>query len=169
MTVGLLQYKRDVTVEVIEPWLTLPSFTLLQGAVLCGKLESASNWNRWSRPYFFSMQNTFCAALTMECKKIQGYYIRMGIAKAKAKYCLPKNLEHRLLPLIARNKALLLWHSKAAFAILAEVKQNVPFIQGWLWDPTVKWECSVAHWIPHEPTFFSAGEPGCWRHPHPRT
>ena len=53
MTVGLLQYKRDQTVEVIDPWLTSPTFTLLQGAVLCGKLESASQCNRWIRPYFF--------------------------------------------------------------------------------------------------------------------
>ncbi len=34
MTVGLLQYKQDETAEVIEPWLTMPSFTLLQGPVL---------------------------------------------------------------------------------------------------------------------------------------
>jgi hypothetical protein len=101
MIVGLLQYKRDETVEVIEPWLTTPSFTLLQGAVLCGKLKNASNCNRWIRPYFFSVQNTICAALTTKWKKIQGYYTGMGIAKVKAKYGLPKNLERRLLPLIA--------------------------------------------------------------------
>jgi hypothetical protein len=134
MTVGLLQYKRDETVEVIEPWLTTPSFTLLQGAVLCGKLKSAFNYNRWIRPYFFSVQNTIRAALTTKWKKIQGYYTRMGIAKVKAKYGLPKNLERRLLPLIARDKALLLWHSKATFAIPAEVKQDLALIQGWLHD-----------------------------------
>jgi hypothetical protein len=158
MTVGLLQYKRDETVEVIEPWLTTPSFILLHGAVLCGKLESASNCNRWIRPYFFSVQNTIRAALTTKWKKIQGYYTRMGIAKVKAKYGLPKNLERRLLPLIARDKALLLWHSKATFAIPAEVKQDLALIQGWLRDPAVKWERSVAHWILRDPTFVSAGD-----------
>jgi hypothetical protein len=136
MTVGLLQYKRDETVEVIEPWLTTPSFTLLQGAVLCGKLEITSNCNRWIRPYFFSVQNTIRAALTTKWKKIQGYYTRMGISKVKAKYGLPKNLERLLLPLIVRYKALLLWHSKATFAIPAEVKQDLALTQGWLHDPT---------------------------------
>jgi hypothetical protein len=63
MTVSLLQYKRDQTPVVIESWLTLSMFHLLQGAELCGKLESASNWNRWIRPYFFSVQNTIQAAL----------------------------------------------------------------------------------------------------------
>jgi hypothetical protein len=103
------------------------------------------------------VQNTIRAALTTKWKNIQGYYTHMGIAKAKAKYGLPKNLE-RLLPLIARDKALLLWHSKATFAIPAEVKQDLALIQGWLRDPTVKWERSVAHWIPRDPTFVSVGD-----------
>ena len=115
MTVGLLQYKREEAVEVIEPWLTSSTFTLLQGAILCGKLESVSTCNRWIRPYFFSVQNTIRAALTSKWKKVQGYYTRMGIDKAKAKYGLPKNLERCLIPLIAREKALLLWHSKSTF------------------------------------------------------
>jgi hypothetical protein len=104
------------------------------------------------------VQNTIRAALTTKLKKIQGYYTRMGIAKVKAKYGLPKNLERRLLPLIARDKALLLWHSKATFAIPAEVKQDLALIQGWLRDPTVKWKRSVAHWILRDPTFVSAGD-----------
>jgi hypothetical protein len=108
MTVGLLQYKRNETVEVIEPWLTLPLFTILQGALLCGKLESASNCNRWIGPYFSSVQKTICTALATKWKKIQGYYTCMGITKAKAKYGLPKNLAGHLLLLIARDKALLL-------------------------------------------------------------
>jgi hypothetical protein len=88
--------------------------------------------NRWIRPYFFSVQNTIRAALTTKWKKIQGYYTHMGIAKVKAKYDLPKKLERCLLPLSARDKALLLWHSKATFAIPAEVKQDLALIQGWL-------------------------------------
>jgi hypothetical protein len=143
MTVGLLQYKWDQTVEVIKPWLTLPTFTLLQGAVLCGKHESASNCNQWIWPYFFSMQNSIRAALTVKWQKIQGYYTRVGIDKAKAKYALPKNLVRRLLPLIARNNSLLLWHSKATFVILTQVKQDLALLQGWLRGPMVKWERSV--------------------------
>jgi hypothetical protein len=110
------------------------------------------------RAYFFSVQITIRAALTTKWKKIQGYFTRMGIAKVKAKYGLPKNLERRLLPLIARDKALLLWHAKATFAIPAEVKQDLALIQAWLRDPTVKWERSVAHWIRRDPTFVSAGD-----------
>ncbi len=70
----------------------------------------------------------------------------MGIARTKAKYDLPKNLERRLFPLISRDKALLLWHSKSTFDIPAQVKHDLALIQGWLRDPTVKWEHSVAHY-----------------------
>jgi hypothetical protein len=158
MTVGLLPYKRDQTIEIIEPWLTTPTFTLLQGAELCGKLESASTCNRWIRPYFFSVQNTIRAVLTTKWKSVQGYYTRMGIDKVKARYGLPKHLERRLIPLIARDKALLLWHSKSIFATPVHVQKDLALIQGWLRDPTVKWERSIAHWIPRDPTFISAGD-----------
>ncbi len=107
---------------------------------------------------FFSVLNTIRAALTTKWKKIQGYYARMGIARTKAKYDLPKNLERSLFPLISRDKALLLWHSKSTFDIPAQVMHGLALIQGWLRDPEVKWERSVAHWIPRDPTFVSAGD-----------
>jgi hypothetical protein len=48
MSVALLPHKRDKTVEMITPWLTIKSFTLLQGAEICGnKLEDASTCCRW--------------------------------------------------------------------------------------------------------------------------
>jgi hypothetical protein len=158
MTVCLLQYKRDQSAEVIEPWLTGSTFTLLDGAELCGKLENASTCCRWIRPFFFSVQNTIRAALNEKWKKVQGYYIRQGIEKVKAKYRLPKNLERRLKPLIARDKALLLWHSKAKFDTPRQVQQDLAQLQTWLRDPAIKWEKSIAHWIQRDPTFVSAGD-----------
>jgi hypothetical protein len=158
MTVALLQYKRDQTVETITPWLTMPTFTLLQAATLCGQLESTSKCNRWIRPYFFSVQNAIRAALIEKWKKVRGYYKRKGIEKTKAKYKLPKHLERRLVPLIARDKALLLWHSNSTFPNLDHVKKDLALISEWLRDPTVIWEKSVAHWIPRDPTFISAGD-----------
>jgi hypothetical protein len=38
------------------------------------------------------------------------------------------------------------------------VQQDLALIQGWLRNPTVKWERSIAHWIPRDPTFVSAGD-----------
>jgi hypothetical protein len=108
MTVALLQHKRDQTVATATPWLTMPAFALLQAAILRGQLESTSKCNRWIRPYFFSMQNTIRAALTEKWAKVQGFYKRKGAAATRAKYNLPKHLERRLIPLIARDKALLL-------------------------------------------------------------
>ena len=158
MTVSLLQYKREQTAVVIDPWLTNSSFTLLEGAELCGKLESSSTCCRWIRPYFFSVQNTIRAALVQKWRKVQGYYTRMGVDKVKAKYHLPKNLEKRLQPLIARDKALLLWHSKAKFDTPQQVQKDLAQLSTWLRDPTVKWEKSIAHWIERDPTFVSAGD-----------
>lgn len=158
MTVALLQYKRNETADLIDPWLTCPTFTLLQAAELCGKLESVSTCNRWIRPYFFSVQNTIRAALTMTWKKVQAFYRRKGMAQVKAKYQLPKNLERRLAPLIARDKAMLLWHSRAVFNIPLNVTHVLTRIQASLRDTSVKWEKSIAHWIPRDPTFISAGD-----------
>jgi hypothetical protein len=106
MTVALLQHKRNETTDLIDPWLVFPTFALLQAAEVCRKLESVSTCNRWMRPYFFSVQNTVRAALTATWKEVQAFYRRKGIAKVKAKYQLPKNLERRLDPLIARDKAM---------------------------------------------------------------
>ena len=79
-------------------------------------------------------------------------------ATTSAKHNLPKNLEKRLIPLIARDKALLLWHSKSQFDNPLHVQQDLALIHGWLADPTVIWEKSIAHWIPRDPTFVSAGD-----------
>jgi hypothetical protein len=158
MTVALLQYKRDQTVETATPWLTMPVFTLLQADILCGQLKSTSKCNRWIRPYFFSMQNTIRAALIEKWKKVQGFYKRNGTEATKAKCNLPKHLERRLIPLIARDKALLLWHSKSTFPVLAHVQKDIALMIDWLRDPAVLWEKSVAHWIPRDPTFVSAGD-----------
>ncbi len=73
MTVALLEHKRVKTAEMITPWLSMPSFTLLQGAEICGKLEDASTCCRWIRPYFFAVQNTIRASLLDKGKRIRGY------------------------------------------------------------------------------------------------
>jgi hypothetical protein len=158
MTVALLQHKRNETADLVDPWLVLPTFALLQAAELCGKLESVSTCNRWMRPYFFSVQNTVRAALTTTWKKVQAFYRRKGMAKVKAKHQLPKNLERRLAPLTARDKAMLLWHSRAVFNIPILVKHVLTRMQASLRDTSVKWEKSIAHWIPRETTFISAGD-----------
>jgi hypothetical protein len=127
----------------------MPAFTLLQAAILCGQLESTSKCNRWIRPYFFSIQNTIRAALTEKWAKVQGFYKRKaGVAATRAKCNLPKHLERRLIPLIARDKALLLWHSKSTFPVLAHVQKDIALMIDWLRDPAVLWEKSIAHWIP---------------------
>jgi hypothetical protein len=107
---------------------------------------------------FFSVQNTIRAASTTTWKKVQAFYRRKGMTKVKAKYQLPKNLERRLAPLIARDKAMLLWHSRAVFNIPILVKHVLTRMQASLRDTSVKWEKSIAHWIPREPTFLSAGD-----------
>jgi hypothetical protein len=128
MTVALMVHKRVETAEMMTPWLSLPLSTLLQGAEICGKLEDASNCCRWIRPYFFVVQNTIRAALLDKGKRIRGYYKRLGIEKAKAAYALPKHMEQRLAPPIARNMAKLLWHSKATFAVPEEVRQMMTLL-----------------------------------------
>jgi hypothetical protein len=135
----------------------MPVFTLLQAAILCGQLASTSKCNCWIRPYFFSIQNAIRAALIEKWKKVQGFYKRNDIEATKANNNLPKHLERRLTPLIARDKALLLWHSKSTFPILAHVQKDIALMIDWLRDPAVLWEKSVAHWIPRDPTFVSAG------------
>jgi hypothetical protein len=157
MTVSFLQYKRQEIIDEIQRWLVEPKFTLLQGAELCGKLESASTCNRWVRPYFFSVQNTIRSVLTSKWNSIRHYYKRRGV-DPRVKYDLPKHLARRLGPLIAREKAKLLWHSKATFDIPKHVCQDLGLIQTWLRDHTIPWQKSIAHWIPRDPTFVTAGD-----------
>jgi hypothetical protein len=52
----------------------------------------------------------------------------------------------------------LLWHSKSTFPVLAHVQKDIALMIDWLRDPAVLWEKSVAHWIPCDPTFVSAGD-----------
>jgi hypothetical protein len=158
MTVALLQYKREQTAACIEPWLTMATFTLLEGATLCGMLENASTCNRWVRPYFFSVQNTIRDALIQKWQQMRATHARKSISSLEKKYPLPQHLARRLGPLIAREKAQLLWHSKTTFRIPPSVAKDLALIRSWLQDPTVKWEKSIAHWIPRDPTFVAAGD-----------
>jgi hypothetical protein len=106
--VSFLPYKRQQIIDDIQHWLLKSTFTLLQGAELCGKLESTSMCNhRWVQPYFFLVQNTIRVILTNKWDRICNFYKRKGV-DPRAKYNLPKHLASRLGPLIAREKAKLL-------------------------------------------------------------
>ena len=76
----------------------------------------------------------------------------------RAKHDLPKTLERRLAPLIARDKAALLWQSKSKFENPPHVRKDLALIRGWLCDPAALWEKSVAHWVPCDPMLVSAGD-----------
>jgi hypothetical protein len=62
-----------------------------------------------------------------------------------------------LVPAGITAQAPLLWHWKCKFDIQSKVKQDLELIRNWRRGLSVKWERSIAHWIPRNPTFVTPG------------
>jgi hypothetical protein len=152
--------KRGEVVALLNIWLAKDKFTLRECAELHGTLESISRYNRWGRAQFSTLQNALRRILT------QRYYIlkRQQTKARKEKFArfirkqLPTNLEHRLLNIIRRKEAQLLWNTDAKHTISKYLRIELQFLCEYLADNSQPWSMRIGHIIPRDTHIQSAGD-----------
>jgi hypothetical protein len=88
---------------------------------------------------------------------MQRWYKTSGRASSIAQQ-LPESLMQRLEPLIARDKAQLLWMSRRRFQVTTEIRQTLETVFQVLQDKTYHWAAPIAHLIPRDHHFVSVGD-----------
>jgi hypothetical protein len=91
MVLFMLDHKRTQLLGLLDIWLALVDFDLLQCAELLGHLGSATTTCRWARVLFFGLQNLLCLHLVAQYHNTSAYYKRTGRA-ASISRALPPSL-----------------------------------------------------------------------------
>jgi hypothetical protein len=157
LTVGLLDYKREQAQCLLTEWLDKSSCTLLEASQLQGILESLTRFTIWARPWFFALQNAIRVELVKRYHIIARSYVRMGRA-AKIAQVLPANLQHPFDNLVSRDKAQLLWKSKASITIGATITTCLRKLLEYLSTTEYPFESPIAFIIKRDPHWITVGD-----------
>ena len=149
--------KRERLVQLLTDWIDRKSYTLLEAAELHGLLNHAAKGNRRGRTYFFALQNSMRRSLQSRYHQVRAYYKRNHKEQA-LRLLLPKHLHNRVDPLISREMASLLFHSRARVKTDAPLQSELETLRKYLADYSRPWQISLTHLIPRDPNFISIGD-----------
>jgi hypothetical protein len=131
---------------------------LLEAAELLGTLTNLSEICRWARPRFFALQQDVRRALQSGYHALAHWRTRHASQIAAWTKKLPAALMHRLEPLIQREIAALLWHSKQVIKVTPFVKRELHYLHAYLSVRSNPWAISIGHLVPRDPTFTTTGD-----------
>ena len=158
LTVGMLPHKRDQLIQVLSHWTTLTHYTLPDIASLLGTLDNHTKYCPWARCWYFSLQNSVRLALA------QRFFIvsrRQRLFQAKEttyRRTLPPHLEKRIAPLIAKDKARLLWASNQSFRLTPGDQASIRVLLTYLQETTEPWATPLGMIVPRIPNIYSQGD-----------
>jgi hypothetical protein len=122
---------------------------------LLGLLEDAARYNKWGRAWFFLLHNALRDALTKRAYYVSRVFNREG-KKSLLRKILPGKLHHRILSLVSREHATLLWGSKTNTAI-------TPVLRGCIQEllysfSNFSWTAKIPFIIPRDPSVTTTGD-----------
>ena len=149
--------KRASTIELLSLWILKHHFTILELAQLIGILDSNATLCRWARADYFVLLNCLRDQLRTT------YQIAARQIKAAKKYHLlkarlPPHLEKRLVSLIARDIAALLWKSHTPIPMSNAIRHFLTEHHAYLSNPANPWEIPIAYIIDRDYDFLSTGD-----------
>jgi len=75
LSIGLIDYKSIKAIEILDDWIDhKPTFRIREALVLHGTLLSISEYTRWGRALFFTMQNILHTELQKLYHVLARYY-----------------------------------------------------------------------------------------------
>ena len=157
LSVGLLPHKREQLEVLLRDWLSREKFELLGIAQLLGILENHTKYARWARCWYSSLQNAVRRVLEAWYHMILRRFTRDG-QKVVYKRELSPSLYYRIQPLIARDRARLLWTARATYTIDPEMRISLSQLLCYVVDVANPWEVPLGMIIPREPHFWSRGD-----------
>lgn len=157
LTVGILPHKQEQTQILLADWLKKLNCTLLEASQLQGTLESITRYTTWARPWFFALQNAIRTELTKRYHILARAYSRSGRAKA-IQASLPTNLLSRFDNLVSRDKAQLLWKSKASIAITSKIHTCLQHLLAYMTNTDQPFSAPIAFIIQRDPHWITVGD-----------
>jgi hypothetical protein len=157
LTVGILHHKQEEMRLLLEEWLQKLSCTLLEASQLQGTIESLTRFTTWVRPWFFALQNAIRTELVKRYHLLARTYARSGRA-ATIQAALPPHLQGRFDNLVSRDKAQLLWRSKAGIAIGEKIKLCLRQLAAYLESTRHPFETPIAFIIKRDPHWITVGD-----------
>ena len=157
LTVGLVQYKRDLLLVLLTEWSTKETFDLLEICQLLGVLENHTKFARWARCWYFALQNAVRRALHTRYQILQRRFNQAGREKSLTRV-LPGQLLDRLHSLIAREKAQVIWSTRQRFKVDPLMRGSIGHLRTYVADTVDPWEVPLGMIIPREPHFSSRGD-----------
>ena len=159
LTVSVLPEKRTIMTALLQDWLgNRVEFSLRDISSLHGSLESMTRHVTWMRPLFFAIQNAIRHELSRRYYVLLRTYAKTGRAN-KIRAQLPPALLDRLSTLIARDKASLLWSSRAQLALTNPIRAALTTIHSVMVDArNVPLAQPIGFIIPRDPLAESKGD-----------
>jgi hypothetical protein len=158
LTVGMLPYKREQLLQVLQTWLHKPDFNLLELASLLGILDSHTRYCPWGRPWFFCIQNAMRRCLTVRYHLLRRIDSRFKKSEKTLQATLPSHLGSRIQSLIAKEKAAFLWTSRARCTVPAATTKCIQFLFHYVSTTKNPWETPLPLVVPRTPHFESFGD-----------
>ena len=155
--VSLLSDKRGNLVSTLAQWLTFQDFDIRMIASLSGDIESASRYCRWGRVWFAVIRGVLGEILKVRYHIVSRRY-RTEERRAAVQKQLPRELEHRLGSIIAKEKAALLWSVGGRFKMQQCILDCLRPLHDYLADSQNRWEEPIAFIIPRMSHFESFGD-----------
>ncbi len=158
LTVGMLAYKREALISLLQLWQSTTEYSLHDIAQLIGVLEFHTRYARWARCWYFALQNAVCRALHKRFYALQRQYNRFAAREQAVCESLPTSLLDRLSSIVAKEKAVFLWNKRATFATTPDVTACICFLLQYVQTHDNPWETPLGMIIPRIPHFSSYGD-----------
>lgn len=157
LMVSLPSDKRQATLTLLHEWLQKHHFTILELAKLIGIMESNATLCRWAKADYFVLLNCLRTQLRTT------YHVVVRKVKATKKYDLlkvrlPLHLATRLVSVIARDIAALLWKTHTPISMTSDIHQCLQEHYDYMVDPTNPWEIPIAYLIDRDHSFLCTGD-----------
>ena len=159
MEVEVLPAKRAAMLIELAAWIdpANESFTHWEVASHHGVLENMTRYVAWARPLFYLLQNVIRAEHTKQYHYLKRTYQRTGRSQI-IRDALSQAVMNCLSALIARDKATLLWSSKAQIILTQQVRSCLTTIHDKLADTSQCWAQLIGYIIPRDPHVISLGD-----------
>jgi hypothetical protein len=157
LMVSLPPDKRADTINLLRLWIPRHHFTILELAQLIGVLENNATLCRWAKSDYFVLLNCLRTQLRAT------YHIVVRQVKSAKKYQLlkvrlPHHLEIRLISVIARDVAALLWKTHTPISMTSDIRVCLQEHYDYLINPSNPWEIPIAYLIDRDYTYLSTGD-----------
>ena len=158
LTVGMLSHKREQLITILEAWIPKSNYVIQEAASLLGLLDNHTKYCPWARCWYFAIQNSVRLALLQRFEILARRPNFQATKEASLRRILPPSLAKRLDPLLARERARVIWSTNQSFKVTEDDRASLQVLLSYLRDTTEPWATPLGMIVPRIPTIFSQGD-----------